>query len=308
MVEEGALVITGPTASGKSALALELAQQVDVEIISVDSVQVYRGMNIGTAKPTAGVLEAVPHHLVDIRETTEPYSAADFRHDVLKLVPEIRRRGRLPVIVGGTMLYLKALKEGLAELPQADQAVREEINELAAAQGWEAVHQELKRIDTDSAQRIKPTDSQRLQRAVEVYRVTGSTMTELHKIAPTACPFPLTEIGIMPPDWAQLYESISRSFHAMLEEGFVEEVAALKSNPDNHRELPAIRAVGYRQIWSFLEGDIDYDTMVKTGIIGTRQLAKRQYTWLRSWKGMTFQDFPDLEEVLKVVEHGTILN
>ena len=298
---EGALIITGPTSSGKSSLALELARHVDMEIISADSAQVYRGMDIGTAKPSANILNSIPHHLVDIREPTEPYSAADFRQDILKLVPEIRSRGRLPVIVGGTMLYLKVLKEGLADLPQADHEIRQEIDKMAGEKGWAAVHQELKRIDPDSALRINPTDSQRLQRALEVYRVTGSTITELHKIAPMTCPFPLTEIGIMPPDRAQLHKSISQRFHTMLEQGFVDEVIALKSNSNNHRALPAIRAVGYRQMWSYLDGDIDYSSMVKKSIIATRQLAKRQYTWLRSWQGMMLMGLADPEEVLKII-------
>ena len=298
---EGALVITGPTASGKSSLAIELAKHVDLEIISADSVQVYRGMDIGAAKPPQAILESIPHHLISVRQPTETYSAAEFRKDILKLVPEIRGRGRLPVIVGGTMLYLKILKQGLAELPKADQTIRQEINELAREKGWESVYQELKSIDPDSARRIKPTDSQRLQRAIEVYRLAGATMTELQKIEPSPCPFPLKEVGILPFDRTKLHESISRRFHLMLERGFVEEVVALKSNSCNHRELPAMRAVGYRQIWSYLDGDIDYQNMVRTSIFATRQLAKRQYTWLRNWENMIFMDKPDLTEVLKII-------
>ena len=298
---EGALVLTGPTASGKSSLAIELSQHVDMEIISADSVQVYRGMNIGTAKPPLNILESVPHHLLDIRQPTETYSAAEFRQDILKLVPEIRGRGRLPVIVGGTMLYLKLLKQGLAELPQADQAIREEINLLALERGWGAVYQELKMVDPDSARRIKPTDTQRLQRALEVYRISGSTITDLQKVLPPVCPFPLKEIGIMPVDRSKLHESISNRFHRMLERGFLEEVIALKSNPEIHRELPAIRAVGYRQIWSYLDGEIDYNEMVRKSIFATRQLAKRQYTWLRNWESMVFLEFPNLAGVLKII-------
>jgi len=303
---EGALVITGPTASGKSALALALAQHVDIEIISADSAQVYRGMNIGTAKPSAGVLADVPHHLIDIRDPVEPYSAADFRQDLLTLVPDIQERDRLPVIVGGTMLYLKALKNGLADLPAADQAVREEISVQAASLGWSSVHRELQGIDPDAAQRIQPTDTQRLQRALEVYRLTGSTLTELHRRSTTPCPFPLTEIGILPDDRKKLHQVIEDRFLDMLVKGFVEEVAALKSKPENHKGLPALRAVGYRQIWKYLEGRTDYDSMVQEGIVATRQLAKRQYTWLRSWEGLMMQKSPDLAEVLKIVRRGSI--
>lgn len=303
---EGALIITGPTASGKSALALALAQHVDIEIISADSAQVYRGMNIGTAKPSAGVLADVPHHLIDIRNPVEPYSVADFRQDLLTLVPDVRERDRLPVIVGGTMLYLKALKNGLADLPAADQAVREEISVQAASHGWSSVHRELQGIDPDAARRIQPTDTQRLQRALEVYRLTGSTLTELHRRSTTPCPFPLTEIGILPDDRKKLHQVIEDRFLDMLDKGFVDEVAALKSKPENHKGLPALRAVGYRQIWSYLEGRTDYDSMVQEGIVATRQLAKRQYTWLRSWEGLMTQKSADLAEVLKIVSRGSI--
>ena len=300
-VFEGALVLTGPTASGKSSLAVELAEHLDMEIISADSVQVYRGMDIGSAKASPSILKAIPHHLVGIREPSEIYSVAEFQRDILELVPQIQERGRLPVIVGGTMLYLKALKQGLAELPQADQVIRQEINQLAAKQGWEAVHYQLSRVDPDSARRIKPNDSQRLQRAMEVYRIAGSTMTELLKNTTSTLPFPLKEIGIMPSDRAKLHKSISDRFHVMLELGFVEEVSALRSNPENHRGLPAIRAAGYRQIWSYLEDEMDYEDMVRTSISATRQLAKRQYTWLRKWESMIFLDTPNLGEVLKII-------
>ena len=199
------------------------------------------------------------------------------------------------------LLYLKILKQGLAELPKADQTIRQEINELAREKGWESVYQELKSIDPDSARRIKPTDSQRLQRAIEVYRLAGATMTQLQKIEPSPCTFPLKEVGILPFDRTKLHESISRRFHLMLERGFVGEVVDLKSNSCNHIELPAMRAVGYRQIWSYLDGDIDYQNLVRTSIFATRQLAKRQYTWLRNWENMIFMDKPELTEVLKII-------
>ena len=304
---DGALVITGPTASGKSSLALKLAEYLDIEIISADSAQVYCGMDIGTAKPDQQMLAKVPHHLIDIRAPSEPYSAADFRDDVLDIVPGVVRRGRIPVITGGTMLYLKALKEGLADMPEADPDVRREINQLADRQGWQTVHEELASYDPQSADRIKPGDTQRLQRAVEVYRVTGSTMTELHQQKSDPCPFTLVEVGIMPPDRSILHREIAHRFHEMLAAGLVAEVEKLKSDPANHAGLPAIRAVGYRQIWSYLAGDIDFDTMVEKGIVATRQLAKRQYTWMRGWQDMRVLEFPDIEEVLKIARSTTIL-
>ena len=301
-VREGALVITGPTASGKSALALGLAKYIDIEIISADSAQVYRGMDIGTAKPNPHVLASLPHHLVDIRDPVEPYSAADFRHDLLDIVPQIRSRGRLPVIVGGSMLYLKALKNGLAELPGADPSIRESINEDAAARGWSALHEDLQVIDPEAAERIKPSDTQRLQRALEVYRITGITLTELHRRSMAPCPFPLTEVGLLPTDRSKLHQVIQDRFMEMLNLGLIEEVATLKSNSENHKGLPAFRAVGYRQIWSYLDGEVDYDTMIETGIAATRQLAKRQYTWLRSWQDLVIQSRPNLAEVLKILD------
>ena len=301
-VREGALVITGPTASGKSALALGLAEYIDIEIISADSAQVYRGMDIGTAKPNPHVLASLPHHLVDIRDPVEPYSAADFRHDLLDIVPQIRSRGRLPVIVGGSMLYLKALKNGLAELPGADPSIRESINEDAAIRGWSALHEDLQVIDPEAAERIKPSDTQRLQRALEVYRITGITLTELHLRSMAPCPFPLTEVGLFPTDRSKLHQVIQDRFMEMLDFGLIEEVATLKSNSENHKGLPAFRAVGYRQIWSYLDGEVDYDTMIETGIAATRQLAKRQYTWLRSWQDLVVQSRPNLAEVLKILD------
>jgi len=304
---EGALVICGPTASGKSGLALELARYADIEIISADSAQVYRGMDIGTAKPTPDVLASVPHHLIDIREPSEPYSAADFRRDVIVSVSGIRERARLPVIVGGTMLYLKALKEGMADLPEADEELRAEISREASEAGWDALHRELEFVDPEAAARIRPSDTQRLQRAIEVYRLTGTSLSVLHRQTSAPCPFPLTEVAIMPSDRKALHEEIARRFHEMLDEGFTREVAALKRDPANHAGLPAMKAVGYRQIWSFLEGETDRDTMIEQSLAATRQLAKRQFTWLRSWQGLTRVEFPDLERVLKILGRGTIL-
>ena len=304
----GALVIAGPTASGKSGLAFELANELEVEIISADSAQVYRGMDIGTAKPDAATQARIPHHLIDIRDPADPYSAAAFRSDVVKLVPQILARGRLPLIVGGTMLYLKALKEGLAEMPKAAPEVREAILAEAAEVGWAVLHAELARIDPASAARIRPTDTQRLQRALEVFRVTGMSLTAFHAQQTVPCPFPLLELAIMPPDRAGLHRVIATRFEQMIAAGLVEEVARLKSDPALNPALPAMRAVGYRQVWAYLEGHYNHPTMVEKGIIATRQLAKRQYTWLRGWSDLQLLATPDKAEALKILRRGTILS
>ncbi|MGB0692328.1 MAG: tRNA (adenosine(37)-N6)-dimethylallyltransferase MiaA [Pseudomonadales bacterium] len=304
----GALVIAGPTASGKSGLAFELANELEVEIISADSAQVYRGMDVGTAKPDAATQARIPHHLIDIRDPADPYSAAAFRSDVVKLVPQILARGRLPLIVGGTMLYLKALKEGLAEMPEAVPEVREAILAEAAEVGWAVLHAELARIDPASAARIRPTDTQRLQRALEVFRVTGMSLTAFHAQQIEPCPFPLLELAIMPPDRAGLHRVIATRFEQMIAAGLVKEVARLKSDPALNPALPAMRAVGYRQVWAYLEGQYDHPTMVEKGIIATRQLAKRQYTWLRGWSDLQLLATPDKAEALKMLRRGTILS
>jgi tRNA dimethylallyltransferase len=303
----GALVIAGPTASGKSGLAIELADELDVEIISADSAQVYRGMDIGTAKPDADTQARIPHHLIDIRDPADPYSAAAFRDDVVTLVPQILARGRLPLIVGGTMLYLKALKEGLANMPEAAPEVREAILAEAAESGWTALHAELARIDPASAARIRPTDTQRLQRAIEVFRVTGMSLTAFHELETEPCPFPLVELAIMPPDRAQLHTVIRERFEQMIAAGLVEEVARLEADPALNPTLPSMRAVGYRQVWAYLEGKYDHPTMVEKGIVATRQLAKRQYTWLRGWPDLQVLETPDKARALKILRRGTIL-
>ncbi len=303
----GALVITGPTASGKSSLALELAKTLDGEIISADSAQVYRGMDIGTAKPDAQIQQQVTHHLIDIRNPDEPYSAADFREQAITSVQGILGRGRIPVIAGGTMLYLKALKEGLSTLPAADQSVRDDITREAERHGWTHLHEELKRIDPESAARIHPTDPQRLQRALEVYRLSGKPLSSHHQKNGDPCPFPLLEIAILPPDRALLHKVIEQRFMEMLAAGFVEEVRRLRENPALHAGLPAIRAVGYRQIWSFLDGEIDEQTMIESAVAATRQLAKRQFTWLRGWRDLHPMESANLEQTLKIVNNTTIL-
>ena len=303
----GALVITGPTASGKSQLTLELARHLGAEIISADSAQVYRGMDIGSAKPDAATLAEVKHHLIDIRDPDDPYSAADFRKECIALVSRIQSEGKLPIISGGTMLYLKGLKEGLAELPAADPDIRAEILGEAEEHGWAHVHEELQRVDFESSKRIRPTDPQRLQRAIEVFRLTGVPLSRLHRQSVEACPFPLLEIAIIPDDRLALHQAIEARFRKMLKAGFVGEVQMLREKPGIHPHLPAIKAVGYRQIWSFLEGEIDEQTMIESALAATRQLAKRQHTWLRSWKNLNLLAVPNTQQALKIVTNSTIL-
>ncbi len=304
----GAIVISGPTASGKSSLALDLANHFDIEIVSADSAQVYRGMDIGTAKPDRKTQERVVHHLIDIREPQDPYSAADFRTDSIRIVQDILSRDRVPVIAGGTMLYLKALKEGIAELPEANQSLRDEIIRQAEQAGWQSLHDELQAVDPQAAARIKVVDTQRLQRAIEVYRITGSPMSELHRKATTPCPFPLLEIAIMPPDRASLHGAIEQRLKTMFESGFIEEVQALKDNPAIHPGLPAIKAVGYRQVWSYLAGDMDKTSMFDAALAATRQLAKRQYTWLRGWRHLNLLEEPNTGRALKIIETSPIFH
>jgi tRNA dimethylallyltransferase len=303
---KGALVITGPTASGKSQLTLELARHLGAEIISADSAQVYRGMDIGTAKPDAAALAEVKHHLIDIRDPDDPYSAAEFRKDCISVVFRVQREGKLAIISGGTMLYLKALKEGLAELPAADPNIRAEISRQAEDHGWEHVHKELARVDLESSQRIKATDPQRLQRAIEVFRLTGVPLSRLHRQAVEACPFPLLEMAIIPDTRLALHQAIESRFMKMLEAGFIGEVEMLRGKAGIHADLPSIKAVGYRQIWSLLEGEIDEQTMIKSALAATRQLAKRQHTWLRSWKNLNLLAEPNTEQALKIVTNSTI--
>ena len=300
-------MITGPTASGKSQLTLELARHLGAEIISADSAQVYRGMDIGSAKPDVATLKEVKHHLIDIRDPDEPYYAAEFRKDCITLVSRIQSEGKLAIISGGTMLYLKGLKEGLAELPSADPGIRAEIIRQAEKHSWKHVHQELTRIDSESSKRIRPTDPQRLQRAIEVFRLTGVPLSKLLRQSVEACPFPLLEIAIIPDDRVALHQAIETRFREMLEAGFIREVQQLREKPGIHADLPAIKAVGYRQIWSFLEGEIDEQTMIQSALASTRQLAKRQHTWLRSWKNLNLLAEPNAQQALKIVMSSTIL-
>lgn len=278
------LCLSGPTASGKTGLALEWARQRgDVEIISVDSALIYRDMDIGTAKPSAAELASVPHHLINTHDAAQSYSAAEFARDTHRLVAEIRTRGRTPLLVGGTMLYLKALMDGLQELPPADAAVRAAIDAQAAAQGWPALHAELAQVDAASAARLAPNDSQRIQRALEVYRLTGQPLSALHANAKTILPpLPLQLVALEAQDKSWLHQRIAQRTALMLQQGLLAEVEKLKNRGDLHLDMPAMRCVGYRQTWQMLAGDLPERELAERISIATRQLAKRQMTWLRS--------------------------
>ena len=281
-----ALCLAGPTASGKTAVALALARELPLEIISVDSALVYRGMDVGTAKPTAAERAAVPHHLIDILDPLQAYSAARFAADAQRLIAEIQSRGRLPLLVGGTMLYFKALREGLDVMPPADAAVRAELDAQAKAVGWPGMHAELVRVDAETAARLAPADAQRIQRALEVWRVSGRPLSQWQRGAATRQGMPaLPMISLEPQSRAWLHQRIAERFDAMLAAGLIDEVKALRARDDLHADLPAMRCVGYRQAWAALErGDITVEMSVlrESGIAATRQLAKRQLTWLRS--------------------------
>jgi tRNA dimethylallyltransferase len=279
----------GPTASGKSALALSLARRTAAEIVSVDSAQIYRGMDIGTAKPDGATRARVPHHLIDIVEPTESYSAARFRADAIRAIAGIRERGALPLVVGGTMLYFKTLTEGLSALPAANPALRARIAARAATAGWAALHAELARIDPHTAARLAATDAQRIQRALEVCALAGRPMSELHGARETRDALgPSIAVAIVPGDRAALHARIAQRFDAMLDAGLVAELARLRARYPLTPDLPSMRCVGYRQAWEFLDGHIDAARLRARGIAATRQLAKRQYTWLRATKATVF--------------------
>lgn len=300
-IADPVICIMGPTASGKTQLAVEIASELGGEIISVDSALVYRGLDIGTAKPTLDERHGVVHHLIDIREPNQPFSVADFREQAIDLVKDIRGRGRRPVLAGGTMLYFKALKEGLAQMPAASPDVRAEILRMGEAQGWPHVHEELAKVDQVAAARINPNDPQRLQRALEVYRVSGKTLSHWQAQETQPCPFELLEIAILPPDRSVLHKRIADRFHLMLLQGFEAEVQALVNRGDLDESLPSIKSVGYRQMWSYLKGDYDYKTMTEKAIVATRQLAKRQHTWLRGWNNLRLLAAPERSEALKII-------
>jgi tRNA dimethylallyltransferase len=274
--------LTGPTACGKTELALRLAAIVPLEIVSMDSAMVYRGLDVGTAKPSPEIRRAVRHHLVDIVEPLDAYSAGRFARDALEAVTGISARGRLPLIVGGTLLYLRALREGLATLPRADEAVRAALDSEGRSLGWPALHRRLAEVDPAAAARIAPMDRQRIQRALEVHALTGRPLSELQRPEPASEQLDIATVALIPADRAELGQRIERRFDAMVEAGLVAEVEALRARGDLKPDLPALRAVGYRQVWSHLDGACDWSEARRSAIVATRQLAKRQLTWLRS--------------------------
>jgi tRNA dimethylallyltransferase len=284
--ERAAYVLLGPTASGKSVLAMALAARFPLEIVSVDSGQVYRGMDIGTAKPSAAERARVPHHLIDVVDPTQAYSAGRFRQDAIAAVQDILARGKIPLLVGGTMLYYRALAQGIDALPAAEPGLRAQIDARAARHGWPALHADLARVDPVTAARLAPNDAQRIQRALEVWELSGRPMSELQTGARSAPPFALRAFALVPEDRAELHRRIALRFEQMLRGGLVEELRALRSRYALHAALPSMRCVGYRQAWACLEGAYGQAQLREKGIAATRQLAKRQLTWLRSLPGL----------------------
>ena len=313
--------LMGPTASGKTDLAMYLYDQFPCELVSVDSVLVYRGMDIGSAKPDAQTLQRYPHHLIDMLDPAEPYSAARFRDDALALIEDITARGRVPLLVGGTMLYFKALAGGLASMPSADPVVRARIEAMALEQGWPAVHAALAQVDPASAERIHPNDPQRISRAYEVFLGSGITLTQWHerqhaeKAADQTpgsgvLPYTVRYLAVAPRERSVLHERIAERFSLMLQQGLISEVEAMHARGDLDVSMPSIRAVGYRQVWDYLEGRLDYEQMRERGIIATRQLAKRQFTWLRGWnepiEWLDSLDPKRFERALKVLQTASL--
>ncbi len=305
------ICIMGPTAVGKTHLAVELVAHLSAEIISVDSALVYKDMKIGTAMPDAATINKAPHRLVDFIDPAEAYSAARFRHDALREIDEVIANGHIPLLVGGTMLYFRALLQGLSELPAADELIRQRLEEEMALTGLAAMHERLAKIDPEAAARIHPNDSQRTQRALEVYEATGISMSEWfqRKQNTQAFPYRVIKIALIPEDRARLHERIAQRFHLMLEQNFLDEVKALYDRGDLDLDKPSMRAVGYRQVWDYFCGNCNYEQMIDKGIVATRQLAKRQLTWLRSEQNtFTFNPFDEnlVAQVLKTLENASI--
>jgi tRNA dimethylallyltransferase len=301
------IMLMGPTASGKTDVAMALSKLLPVDIISVDSTLVYRGLNIGSAKPTPPELVEYPHRLIDICDPAEPYSAANFCRDAEREITIIANAGRIPILVGGSMMYFKSLLDGLADMPATDPTIRQAIAAEAAAAGWPAMHKQLKAVDPEYAAKLHPNHSQRISRALEVFRDSGITMTQYRyrQHHADAKPkfldkFTVVGLGLLPDDRVLLHERIFNRFNTMLESGFVAEVEGLRMRADLHLNLPSMRAVGYRQIWQYLDGNCDYTTMIDKGVAATRQLAKRQLTWLRDWPGLLHLPVDEVHSELSV--------
>jgi tRNA dimethylallyltransferase len=300
------IAIMGPTASGKTGLALDIAAKVDSEVISVDSALVYKGMDIGTAKPSQDEQAGVVHHLIDIIDPAESYSVSQFVNDTNALIGDILSRGKVPILAGGTMMYFNALINGISPLPKSDEKVRDEITQQAQRLGWSKLHDELRGVDPISGERIHPNDPQRITRALEVYRSTGKTLTHWQQQEGERCPYNIAQFAIAPADRAVLHERIATRFDMMLEAGFEQEVLKLYERSDLHEDLPSIRSVGYRQMWQYLDGQLSYAEMRERGIIATRQLAKRQLTWLRGWEQVTWLDTFANDKLTKITAKVTL--
>ena len=295
------ITLMGPTAAGKTALAIELCQHLDTEIISVDSALVYKGMDIGTAKPNADELAQAPHKLIDLIDPKESYSVAEFRRDAIECIDALHAKGKVPILVGGTMMYFKGLIDGLSPLPEADDKVRAQLEKEANECGWPALHALLTEVDPEAAAKISENDSQRINRALEVYRLTGKTMTELQQQKQSELPYTFHQFAIAPSDRKVLHDRIEKRFKIMLDQGFKNEVLALYQREDLHLDLPSIRCVGYRQMWDHLAGEYDHDEMLFKGVAATRQLAKRQLTWLRGWPNVTWLETDAQENLQRVL-------
>ena len=300
------IAIMGPTASGKTGLALDIAAKVESEVISVDSALVYKGMDIGTAKPTQEEQEGVVHHLIDIIDPAQSYSVSQFVNDTNALIGDILARGKVPILAGGTMMYFNALINGISPLPKSDETIRDEITQQAQRLGWSKLHDELRGVDPISGERIHPNDPQRITRALEVYRSTGKTLTHWQQQEGEKCPYNIAQFAIAPADRAVLHERIATRFDLMLEQGFENEVVKLYERSDLHEDLPSIRSVGYRQMWQYLDGQLSYAEMRERGIIATRQLAKRQLTWLRGWEQVTWLDTFANDNLTKITAKVTL--
>jgi len=298
------ICLMGPTASGKTALAMELYKNLPCDIISVDSALIYKSMDIGTAKPTAKELAEYPHRLINLKDASESYSAAEFCSDALREIESIRAKNRIPLLVGGTMMYFKSLIEGISPLPEANPEIRANIESEAEAHGWEYVHQQLAKFDEVAAKRIHPNDPQRITRAIEVYRLTGKTLSALTEIKGDRLEGDVLQFAITPKDRKDLHERIALRYEQMMTQGFENEVVKLKERKDLHENLPSIRCVGYRQMWQYLNGEFDHEEMIFRGICATRQLAKRQLTWLRNWpeiQWLHMEDKDNLQQIMSAV-------